>query len=79
MKKLIAEHWGVSAVQVQHNSDPMSDTVSRMQAVAGIPETGVCDSATWEALLGAQGLQEAFQEAARLVSLAPRHTVDINR
>ena len=40
-----------------------------MQAVAGIPETGVCDSATWEALLGAQALQEALQEAAKLVSL----------
>ena len=40
-----------------------------MQAVAGVPETGVCDSATWEALLGAEALQEALQEAAQLVSM----------
>ena len=40
-----------------------------MQAVAGIPETGVCDSATWDALLCAQALQGALQEAAQLVSL----------
>jgi len=41
-----------------------------MQAVAGIPETGVCDSVTWDALLGEEALQQAIQEAARLVSFA---------
>ncbi len=34
-----------------------------MQAVAGIPETGVCDSVTWDALLGEEALQQAIQEA----------------
>lgn len=46
-----------------------------MQAVAGIPETGVCDSATWEALLGAEALQEALQEAAQLVSVPFRQAI----
>lgn len=44
-----------------------------MQAVAGIPETGVCDSVTWDALLGEEALQQAIQEAARLVSLPACH------
>ena len=43
-----------------------------MQAVAGIPETGVCDAATWSALLGAQALQGALQEAGQLVSWPSR-------
>ncbi len=49
-----------------------------MQAVAGVPETGVCDSATWEALLGAEALQEALQEAAQLVSVPLRQAIYTN-
>ncbi|CAL5223600.1 g6139 [Coccomyxa viridis] len=47
-------------------ADQTQSALLTFQAVAGIPETGVCDSATWEALLGAEALQEALQEAAQL-------------
>ena len=37
--------------------------------MAGISETGVCDSATWVALLGEEALLQCVEEAARLASL----------
>ena len=42
---------------------------AHIQAVAGVPETGVCDSATWAALLGDEALLQCLEEAARLVRL----------
>lgn len=42
---------------------------AHIQAVAGVPETGVCDSATWAALLGEEALLQCIEEAARLVRL----------
>jgi hypothetical protein len=46
------------------------------QASVGLPETGACDEATWNALLGANTVRMRLIEAAALVS-NPRPSVTV--